>query len=110
MVRKIHRIFAPEKQNLENMKQVKLYNGVMMPQLGYGVYQVTPGETERCVSDALSVGYRLIDTAQAYANEEAVGNAVKKSGIERDEVFIVSKVWLSNYGYERAKASIAGSF
>lgn len=92
------------------MKQVKLYNGVMMPQLGYGVYQVTPGETERCVSDALSVGYRLIDTAQAYANEEAVGNAVKKSGIERDEVFIVSKVWLSNYGYERAKASIAGSF
>ena len=77
-----------------------------MPQLGYGVYQVTPEECERCVSDALSVGYRMIDTAQAYANEEGVGNAVKKSGIARDEIFIVSKIWISNYGYEKAKASI----
>ena len=77
-----------------------------MPQLGYGVYQVTPDECERCVSDALSVGYRMIDTAQAYHNEEGVGRAVKKSGIARDEVFIVSKIWISNYGYEKAKASI----
>ena len=88
------------------MEYIKLSNGVEMPQLGYGVYQVTPEECERCVSDALSVGYRMIDTAQAYHNEEGVGNAVKKSGIARDEVFIVSKIWISNYGYEKAKASI----
>ena len=88
------------------MEYIKLSNGVKMPQLGYGVYQVTPEECERCVSDALSVGYRMIDTAQAYANEEGVGSAVKKSGIDRDEVFIVSKIWISNYGYEKAKASI----
>ena len=88
------------------MQYIKLSNGVKMPQMGYGVYQVTPNECERCVSDALNVGYRMIDTAQAYANEEGVGNAVKKSGIARDEVFIVSKIWISNYGYEKAKASI----
>ena len=88
------------------MEYIKLSNGVKMPQLGYGVYQVTPEECERCVSDALSVGYRMIDTAQAYANEEGVGRAVKKSGIARDEVFIVSKIWISNYGYEKAKTSI----
>ena len=88
------------------MQYITLNNGVKMPQVGYGVYQVTPEECERCVSDALSVGYRMIDTAQAYANKEGVGNAVKKSGIARDEVFIVSKIWISNYGYEKAKASI----
>ena len=88
------------------MDYITLSNGVKMPQLGYGVYQVSPEEAERCVSDALSVGYRMVDTAQAYANEEGVGNAVKKSGISRDEVFIVSKIWISNYGYEKAKASI----
>lgn len=88
------------------MQNVKLSNGIEMPQLGYGVYQVTPEECERCVSDALSVGYRLIDTAQAYHNEEGVGRAVKKSGQNRDEVFIVSKIWLSNYGYDKAKVSI----
>ncbi len=88
------------------MQYIKLSNGVEMPQLGYGVYQVTPSEAERCVSDALSVGYRMVDTAQAYANEEGVGSAVKKSGIARGEVFIVSKIWISNYGYEKAKASI----
>ena len=88
------------------MENIKLSNGVEMPQVGYGVYQVTPDECERCVSDALNVGYRMIDTAQAYANEEGVGNAVKKNGIARDEVFIVSKIWISNYGYEKAKASI----
>ena len=88
------------------MKSIKLNNGVEMPQMGYGVYQVPPAECERCVSDALSVGYRMIDTAQAYHNEEGVGNAVRKSGIARDEIFLVSKVWISNYGYEPAKASI----
>ena len=88
------------------MQEITLSNGVKMPQMGYGVYQVSPGEAERCVSDALSVGYRMVDTAQAYANEEGVGSAVKKSGIARDEVFIVSKIWISNYGYEKAKASI----
>jgi diketogulonate reductase-like aldo/keto reductase len=88
------------------MKIIKLNNGVEMPQMGYGVYQVTPEECERCVSDALSVGYRLIDTAQAYNNEEGVGAAVAKSGITRQEIFLVSKIWISNYGYEKAKASI----
>lgn len=88
------------------MKIVKLNNGVEMPQMGYGVYQVSESECERCVSDALKVGYRMIDTAQAYHNEEGVGNAVKKSGIDRKEVFLVSKVWISSYGYEKAKASI----
>ena len=88
------------------MQTVRLANGVEMPILGYGVYQVTPEECERCVSDALSVGYRMIDTAQAYYNEEGVGNAVKKSGIPRNELFLVTKVWISNAGYEKAKASI----
>lgn len=88
------------------MKTVTLNNGVVMPQIGYGVYQVSPAECERCVSDALSIGYRMIDTAQAYHNEEGVGAAVKKSGIARDELFLVSKVWISNYGFDKAKASI----
>ena len=77
-----------------------------MPVLGYGVYQVTPEECERCVADAISVGYRMIDTAQAYQNEEGVGNAVTKCGVPRNELFIVTKVWISNAGYEKAKASI----
>ena len=88
------------------MKTVTLNNGVVMPQIGYGVYQVSPDECERCVSDALRVGYRMIDTAQAYHNEEGVGAAVMKSGIARDELFLVSKVWISNYGFDKAKASI----
>lgn len=88
------------------MKTATLNNGVEMPIIGYGVFQVSPAECERCVSDALSVGYRMIDTAQAYHNEEGVGAAVKKSGIPREELFLVSKVWISNYGYEKAKASI----
>ena len=88
------------------MNTIELRNGVRMPQMGYGVYQVSPSECERCVSDALEVGYRMIDTAQAYANEEGVGAAVAKSGLRRDEVFLVSKVWISNYGYEKARASI----
>ncbi|MDM8338966.1 aldo/keto reductase [Mediterranea massiliensis] len=88
------------------MKTVKLNNGIEMPQMGYGVYQVSPYECERCVSNALQVGYRMIDTAQAYHNEKGVGNAIKKSGIARQEIFLVSKIWISNYGYEKAKVSI----
>ena len=77
-----------------------------MPQMGYGVYQVTPEECERCVMDAISVGYRMIDTAQAYHNEEGVGKAWKKSGVSRDELFLVSKVWISNYGEGQTMKSI----
>ena len=77
-----------------------------MPLLGYGVFQVSPDECERCVSDALSVGYRLIDTAQAYYNEEGVGNAWRKSGIRREDLFLVTKVWISNAGEEKAAKSI----
>ena len=88
------------------MEFVTLNNGVRMPMLGYGVFQVPPQEAERCVADALSVGYRLIDTAQAYANEEGVGAAIAKSGITREEIFLVTKVWVSNSGEEKAAASI----
>lgn len=88
------------------MQNIKLYNGVEMPVLGYGVFQVPPQEAERCVSDALRVGYRLIDTAQAYFNEEGVGEAVAKSGIKREDLFLVTKVWISNNGEEKAAKSI----
>ena len=88
------------------MEYIKLYNGVQMPTLGYGVFLVSPDECERCVSDALSEGYRLIDTAQAYQNEEGVGNAWRKSGIKREELFLVTKVWISNAGEEKAAKSI----
>ena len=91
------------------MKEVILNNGVCMPILGYGVFQVNPQECERCVSDALSVGYRMIDTAQAYQNEEGVGNAVKNSGLKREDLFLVTKVWISNSGEERAARSIEES-
>lgn len=91
------------------MEYIKLTNGVKMPLLGYGVFRVSPEECERCVSDALKVGYRLIDTAQAYANEEGVGRAWRKSGIPRNELFLVTKVWVSNSGEEKAAASIAES-
>lgn len=83
-----------------------LANGVEMPILGYGVYQVDPAECERCVLDAIAVGYRSIDTAQAYVNEEGVGAAIRKCGVPRKELFITTKVWISNAGYEKAKASI----
>lgn len=86
--------------------KIKLNNGVEMPQIGFGVYQVSPDECERCVSDALKVGYRMIDTAQAYNNEEGVGAAIAKSEIPRNELFIVSKIWISNYGYDKARKSI----
>ena len=88
------------------MEYIKLYNGVQMPTLGYGVFLVSPEECERCVSDALSVGYRLIDTAQAYQNEEGVGNAWRKSGLKREDLFLVTKVWISNNGEEKAAKSI----
>lgn len=88
------------------METVKLHNGVEMPLLGYGVYQVTPEECERCVADALNVGYRSIDTAQAYFNEEQVGNAIRKSGISRSEIFLTTKVWITNAGEEKAARSI----
>lgn len=91
------------------MEFVTLNNGIKMPILGYGVYQVSNEECERCVLDAISVGYRSIDTAQAYANEEAVGNAVKKCGVPRDELFITTKVWIANGGYENAKKSLRES-
>ena len=88
------------------METIKLYNGVEMPLLGYGVFRVDPKECERCVLDALSVGYRLIDTAQAYGNEEGVGSAIAKSGIDRKDLFITTKVWISNSGEEKAAKSI----
>ena len=88
------------------METVKLHNGVEMPILGYGVYQVTPEECERCVADALCVGYRSIDTAQAYFNEPQVGDAIRKSGIAREEIFLTTKVWITNAGEERAARSI----
>lgn len=91
------------------MNYVTLNNGVKMPQLGYGVYQTPPEETERCVLDAISVGYRSIDTAQAYYNEEGVGAAIQKCGLPREELFITTKVWISNAGYEKAKVSIMES-
>ena len=88
------------------MEYTKLTNGVEMPLLGYGVFRVPADECERCVNDALSVGYRLIDTAQVYRNEEGVGSAWRKSGIARNELFIVTKVWITNSGEERAAESI----
>ena len=91
------------------MEYVKLNNGVKMPMLGYGVYQTPPEETERCVLDAIRVGYRSIDTAQAYGNEEGVGNALVKCGLPREEFFVTTKVWISNAGYEKAKVSIEES-
>ena len=91
------------------MEYVKLNNGVKMPILGYGVYQTPPEETERCILEALETGYRSIDTAQAYYNEEGVGNALAKCGIQREEIFITTKVWISNAGYEKAKESIEES-
>lgn len=91
------------------MEYIKLNNGVEMPMLGYGVYQISQQECERCVEDALSVGYRSIDTAQAYNNEEAVGRAIAKSGIARRDLFLTTKVWISNAGYEKTKQSVSVS-
>lgn len=88
------------------MEYVQLNNGLKMPMLGYGVYQVTKEECEKCVLDALKTGYRLIDTAQSYFNEEEVGNAIVKSGVPREEIFLTTKVWVEHYGYEETKKSV----
>ena len=92
------------------MNYVELNNGVLMPILGYGVFQIADHEQcEKCVLDAVETGYRLIDTAQGYGNETAVGKAVKKCGVPREEMFITTKLWISTFGYENAKKSIQGS-
>ena len=92
------------------MQKIKLSNGLEMPMLGFGVFQIAPGQdTENAVKTALEVGYRMIDTAQAYGNEESVGNAIKSSGIPRNEIFIVTKIWISNCGEDRAYESILES-
>lgn len=91
------------------MEFVALNNGIKMPKLGFGAFMIHGDETERCVLDAIDVGYRLIDTAQAYGNEEGVGNAIVKCGLPREELFITTKIWISNNGYEKAKASIEES-
>lgn len=91
------------------MEYVTLANGVKMPILGYGVYQVTKEECERCVLDALKAGYRSIDTAQSYFNEEEVGSAILKSGVAREDIFLTSKVWIEHYGYEECKKSVEES-
>lgn len=88
------------------MKKIRLNNGVEMPAIGYGVYQIPQEECERCVLDAISVGYRSIDTAQAYYNEEGVGTAISKCGISRDKLFLTTKVWISNAGERNATESI----
>ena len=88
------------------MEHIKLYNGVEVPIVGYGVFLVGPEECERCVSDALEVGYRHIDTAQAYFNEEGVGAAWTKSGLRREDLFLATKVWISNNGEDKAARSI----
>lgn len=91
------------------MEYTALSNGVKMPVLGYGVYQVSPAECERCVRDALTAGYRSLDTAQSYFNEEQVGVAMANSGVPRQEIFLTTKVWVEHYGYEAARASVLES-
>lgn len=88
------------------MQTVKLANGVHMPVLGYGVFQVSPEECVRCVKEALACGYRYIDTAQAYHNEAKVGQAIKESGVARADIFLTTKIWISNAGEAKAAASI----
>lgn len=91
------------------MQTIKLNNGIEMPIEGYGVFQVSPEETEQCVLDALEVGYRSIDTAAAYMNESAVGNAIKRSGIPREDLFITTKLWIQDQGYESTKKAFETS-
>ena len=88
------------------MQTLTLRNGIQMPILGYGVYRVSPEETEQCVLDALATGFRHIDTTQSYFNEREVGNAIRKSGIPRNELFITSKVWIEHFGYEQTIESV----
>lgn len=91
------------------MDKVKLNNGVEMPVIGYGVFQISDNECEQCVVDAIDAGYRLIDTAQAYYNEEAVGRGIARSGVERKELFITSKVWVTEHSYDKARTSVLNS-
>ena len=92
------------------METVTLNNGVKMPMVGFGVFQIEDAdECERCVLDALDAGYRLIDTAQAYYNEEAVGRALQKTTVPREEIFLTTKVWVTEFSYEKAKASVLES-
>ena len=91
------------------MKYVKLNNGIEMPILGFGVYQIPKEETKKCVLDAIKVGFRAIDTAQSYFNESEVGDAIVECGIPREELFITTKVWIDNYGYENCKKSVMES-
>lgn len=91
------------------MEYVKLNNGVEIPILGFGVYQIPQAETKQAVLNAIKSGYRLIDTAQSYFNEKEVGEAIRECGVPREELFITSKVWIDNYGYEKCKASVLES-
>lgn len=91
------------------MEYVTLNNGIKMPILGFGVYQIPKEETKECVLNAIKVGFRAIDTAQSYFNESEVGDAIKESGIKREELFITTKVWIENYGYEKCKKSVMES-
>jgi diketogulonate reductase-like aldo/keto reductase len=91
------------------MEYVTLSNGVKMPKLGFGVFQISKEDCEKCVLDAIKAGYRHIDTAQSYFNEEEVGNAISKCGIVREELFITTKVWIDNYGYEKTRQSVLKS-
>ena len=91
------------------MKYVKLNNDVEMPILGFGVYQIPKEETKRCVLDAIKVGFRAIDTAQSYFNESEVGEAISSCGVPRNELFITTKIWIDNYGYENCKKSVMES-
>ena len=84
------------------MKEVRLNNGVMMPAVGFGVYQIPEADTERCVSDALETGYRMIDTASSYFNERQVGDALRNSGLRREDVFVTTKLWVQDYEYDDA--------
>ena len=84
------------------MKTVRLNNGVMMPAIGFGVYQIPKSDTKRAVLDALEAGYRLIDTAASYFNEKEVGEAIRESGLKREEVFVTSKLWVQDYEYDDA--------
>ncbi len=91
------------------MEYVTLNNGVEMPILGFGVYQIPKEETKKCVLDAIKVGFRAIDTAQSYFNEAEIGEAIAECGIPREELFITTKVWIDNYGYENCKKSVMES-
>lgn len=91
------------------MEYVKLNNGVEMPIFGFGVYQIPKEETKECVLNAIKVGYRLIDTAQSYFNESEVGDAIQECGVPREELFITTKVWIDNYGYDKCRDSVLKS-